>query len=76
MDWKRHENNIYYKIKEWFEVISKVVQDLDIQPENVYNTDETGVMLSKLGSVKVAKHAAVYSYSANMKYLPYSQRPF
>jgi hypothetical protein len=53
MDWKRHENNIYYKIKEWFEVISKVLEDPDIQPENVYNMDETGVMLSKLGSVKV-----------------------
>jgi hypothetical protein len=53
MDWKRHENNIYYKMKEWFEVISEVLQDPAIQPENVYNMDETGVMLSKLGSVKV-----------------------
>ena len=24
MEWKRHENNIYYKIMEWFQVISKV----------------------------------------------------
>jgi hypothetical protein len=31
----------------------KVLQDLDVLPENVYNMDETGVMLSKLGSVKV-----------------------
>jgi hypothetical protein len=53
MDWKRHENNIYYKMKEWLEVISEVLQDPAIQPENVYNMDETGVMLSKLGSVKV-----------------------
>jgi hypothetical protein len=34
-------------------VISKVLEDPDIQPENVYNIDETRVMLSKLGSVKV-----------------------
>jgi hypothetical protein len=39
IDWKRHENNIYYKIKEWFEVISEVLQDPEIQPENVYNMD-------------------------------------
>jgi hypothetical protein len=53
MDLKRHKNNIYYKIKEWFKVISKVLEDPDIQLENVYNIDETGVMLSKLGSVKL-----------------------
>jgi hypothetical protein len=30
-----------------------VLQDLAILAENVYNIDETGVMLSKLSSVKV-----------------------
>jgi hypothetical protein len=53
IDWNRHENNIYYKIEEWFEVIREVLQDPNILPENAYNMDETGVMLSKLGSVKV-----------------------
>jgi hypothetical protein len=53
IDWKRHENNIYNKITHWFEVIGKVLQDPAILPENVYNMDETGVMLCKLGSVKV-----------------------
>jgi len=53
IDWKRHENNIYVKIIHWFEVIGRVVQDPAILPENVYNMDETGVMLSMLGSVKV-----------------------
>jgi hypothetical protein len=33
-------------------VIGRVVQDPAILPENVYNMDETGVMLSMLGSVK------------------------
>jgi hypothetical protein len=41
------------KITHWFEVIGKVLQDPVIRPENVYNMDETGVMLSMLGSVKV-----------------------
>jgi hypothetical protein len=53
VDWKHHENNIHPKIREWFEVIGKVLQDPAIVSENVYNMDETGVMLSKLGSVKV-----------------------
>ncbi|KFY95895.1 hypothetical protein V500_02625 [Pseudogymnoascus sp. VKM F-4518 (FW-2643)] len=47
-DWKRHDNNIYNKITHWFEVI-----DPAMLPENVYNMDETGVMLCMLGSVKV-----------------------
>ena len=41
------------KIIHWFEVIGRVVQDPAILPENVYNMDETGVILSMLGSVKV-----------------------
>jgi hypothetical protein len=53
IDWKRHEIHIYDKVTEWFEVIDKVLHDPAILPENVYNMDETGVMLSMLGSVKV-----------------------
>ena len=53
IDWKRHAKNIYVKIAHWFEVFERVVQDPVILPENVYNMEETGVMLSMLGSVKV-----------------------
>jgi hypothetical protein len=53
IDWNRHEKNIHNKITEWFEVIGKVLHDPAVLPENVYNMDETGVMLSMLGSVKV-----------------------
>lgn len=34
-------------------MIRKVLQDPVILPENVYNMDETGVMLCMLGSIKV-----------------------
>jgi Tc5 transposase DNA-binding domain len=52
LDWDRY--NIYDKVVHWFDVIEKVLQDPAILSENVYNMDETGVMLSgKLGSVKV-----------------------
>jgi len=53
LDWNRHDINIYDKIKDWFEVIRRVLDDPSILPENVYNMDETGIMLSMLGSVKV-----------------------
>ena len=53
LDWNRHDINIYDKITDWFEVIRKVLEDPAILPENVYNMDETGIMLSMLGSVKV-----------------------
>ena len=53
IDWKRHETNIYDKITHWFEVIGKVVQDPAILLVNVYNMNETGVILCMLGSVKV-----------------------
>jgi Tc5 transposase DNA-binding domain len=48
MAWERHENNIYNKITHWFEVIGRVLEDPAILPENVYNMDETGVMLCML----------------------------
>jgi hypothetical protein len=53
MDWKRHEINIYDKIIYWFKVIGKVLKDSAILPENIYNMDETGVILCMLNSVKV-----------------------
>jgi hypothetical protein len=58
LDWNRHEKNIHEKVTHWFEVIRKILQDPAVLAENVYNMDETGVMLSMPGSVKVliAKH--------------------
>jgi hypothetical protein len=53
LDWNRHEKNTYKKITHWFEVIKDVLQDPNILPENVYNMDETGVMLSMPGAIKV-----------------------
>ena len=53
IDWKCHENNIYVKITHWFEVVGRIIRDPAILRENIYNIDETGVILSMLGSVKV-----------------------
>jgi hypothetical protein len=53
MNWNRHDNNIHSKIIQGFEVIEAELRKPGIVPENVYNMDETGVMLSLLGYVKV-----------------------
>jgi hypothetical protein len=38
---------------QWFTVIGKELSDPAFVPENVYNMDETGVLLSALSSLKV-----------------------
>lgn len=53
IDWNWHDNNIYDKLTQWFEVIEPELRRPDIVPENVYNMDETGIMLSMLGSVTI-----------------------
>jgi hypothetical protein len=53
LDWDRHEKNTYWKMAHWFEVIGRVLSDPAILAENVYNMNETGIMLSMLGAVKV-----------------------
>jgi len=50
-DWNRY--NIYNKVVYWFEVIGAELHKPEILPENVYNMDETGVMLSMLNSIRV-----------------------
>jgi len=52
LDWNRYEKNIYRKMTHWFEVIKDISQDPAVLAENMYNIDETGVMLSMPGSVK------------------------
>jgi hypothetical protein len=51
LDWARHD--IYDKVVEWFTIIGKELSNPVIITENVYNMDETGVLLSVLGSLKV-----------------------
>ena len=53
IDWKRYDHNIYGKVEEWFSVIGPELHDRIIDPVNVYNMDETGVMLSGPRALKV-----------------------
>lgn len=53
MAWSRHDHSIYHKVVDWFSVIGKELASPAVLPENVYNMDETGILLSVLGSLKV-----------------------
>lgn len=53
MAWERHDNNIYDKVVHWFDVIGPEIHRPDVESQNWYNMDETGIMLSMLGTVKV-----------------------
>ena len=53
VDWRRHDHNIYEKSKEWFEIIGEELQTPLLSQENIYNMDETGVMLNAPKSLRV-----------------------
>jgi hypothetical protein len=53
IDWDRHDRHIYDKIVNWFAVIGKELASPVVLVENIYNMDETGVLLSVLNSLKV-----------------------
>jgi len=53
MAWERHDHTIYSKVVDWFSIIGEELAHPSILAENVYNMDETGVLLGKLGSLKV-----------------------
>ena len=53
LDRERHDHHIYEKVVDWFAVIGKELANPLILTENIYNMDETGVLLSVLNSLKV-----------------------
>src|SRR5580692_6829694 len=53
LEWDRHEHSIYEKVVEWYTVIGKELKNPALKPRNVYNMDETGVLLAVLNSLKV-----------------------
>lgn len=53
LDSNRHDHHIYHKVEEWFTLIGEQLKNPEILPKNVYNMDETGVLLSVLNTLKV-----------------------
>ncbi|OAG39694.1 hypothetical protein AYO21_06162 [Fonsecaea monophora] len=57
IDWLRANENIYDKVKHWFDIIGIELANPDITPENVYNMGETGVLLGQATTVKMLVHS-------------------
>jgi hypothetical protein len=53
IDWERHDHHIYDKVVHWFSIIGPQLADPTFKRENIYNMDETGVLLSLLKELKV-----------------------
>ena len=51
--WERHDHHIYDKVVDWFPIIGKELAAPGILPENTFNMEETGVLLSVPNSLKV-----------------------
>ena len=58
IEWERHDHSIYEKCVHWFAVIGPQLADPILRRENIYNMDETGVLLSVLTELKVLVHSA------------------
>jgi hypothetical protein len=57
IDWTRANENIHDKVRHWFDVIGKELANPSILPENVYNMDETGVLLGHAATIKMLVHS-------------------
>ncbi|KAH0845458.1 hypothetical protein FOPE_12203 [Fonsecaea pedrosoi] len=57
IDWMRANENIYDRVKHWFNITGKEQANPNITPENVYNMDETGVLLGHATTVKMLVHS-------------------
>lgn len=53
IDWVRADENIHEKIVHWFSVIGNELSNPEVVPENVYNMDETGVLLGHSATLKM-----------------------
>ena len=51
LNWNHYD--IYNKIVHWFEMIEKILQNSTVLQKNVYNMNETDIMLFKLNFIKV-----------------------
>ena len=60
LDWRRHEKNIYKKIVNWFDLMRAQLEEANVLQENVYNLDETGVLLSVIESSKCLVNAEMH----------------
>jgi hypothetical protein len=59
-DYQRALNEDPKSIREWFKTVKRVVDENGIQPEDIYNFDETGFAMGLISSQKVVTRAKYY----------------
>jgi hypothetical protein len=59
-DYQRALNEDPKSIKEWFLTVQRVIDENGIQPEDIYNFDETGFAMGLISSQKVVTRAEYY----------------
>jgi hypothetical protein len=59
-DYQRALNEDLKAIKEWFLMVQRVIEENGIQPEDIYNFDETGFAMGLISSQRVVTRAEYY----------------
>ena len=59
-DYQRALNEDPKAIKEWFLTVQRVIEENGIQPEDIYNFDETGFAMGLISAQKVITRAEYY----------------
>ena len=59
-DYQRALNEDPKAIKEWFLTVQRVIEENGIQPEDIYNFDETGFAIGLISAQKVITRAEYY----------------
>jgi hypothetical protein len=59
-DYQRALNEDPKAIKEWFLMVQRAIEENGIQPEDIYNFDETGFAMGLISSQKVVTRAEYY----------------
>lgn len=59
-DYQRALNEDPTSLREWFKTVQRIVNESGIQPEDIYNFDETGFAMGPISSARVVTRAEYY----------------
>ncbi|CEJ53651.1 hypothetical protein PMG11_00001 [Penicillium brasilianum] len=65
-DYQRALNEDPKLLREWFLTVQRVIDENGIQPEDIYNCDETGFAMGLISKQKVVTRAEMYGNSRRL----------
>jgi hypothetical protein len=66
-DYQRALNEDPKSLREWFTTVQRVIDENGIQPEDIYNFDETGFAMGLISAQKVVTRAEYYGRRSNLQ---------